>query len=138
MLAILPVIAGALRTVTVKPERMRNAIDASMLATDLADYLVKKGIPFRKAHELAGKVLRAAEEGKVGMESMSLEVYQAISPEFEAQVYQVFDPLKSIEKRNATGGTSLASVKNQLTGIQRIQALEDTKPKSPDFGIKNK
>lgn len=117
LLAILPVIAGALRSITVKAERMRNAIDPSMLATDLADYLVEKGVPFRRAHELAGKVVRAAGERKVGMEKMSLEAYQAIGP-FEADVYQVFDPLKSIEKRNAIGGTSLQSVKNQIKKIK--------------------
>jgi len=120
LLAILPVIAGALRSITVKAERMRNAIDPSMMATDLADYLVEKGVPFRKAHELAGKVVRAAGEQKVGMEKMSLEAYQAISPIFEADVYQVFDPLKSIEKRNAIGGTSLQSVKNQIQKIKGV------------------
>jgi argininosuccinate lyase len=118
LLAILPVIAGALRSITVKAERMRNAIDSSMMATDLADYLVEKGVPFRKAHELAGKVVRAAGEGNVGMEEMSLEAYQAISPVFEADVYQVFDPMRSIEKRNAIGGTSLQSVKKQIQKIK--------------------
>lgn len=118
LLAILPVIAGALRSITVKTERMRNAIDTSMLATDLADYLVEKGVPFRKAHELAGKVVRAAGEKKVGMEKMLLEAYQAISPIFEADVYQVFDPMRSIEKRNAIGGTSLQSVKKQIEKIK--------------------
>jgi argininosuccinate lyase len=117
LLAILPVIAGALRSITVKAERMRNTIDSSMLATDLADYLVEKGIPFRKAHELAGKVIRAAGEKRVGMEKMSLEAYQSIGP-FEADVYQVFDPLKSIEKRNTIGGTSFQSVKNQIKKIK--------------------
>ena len=118
LLAILPVIAGALRSITVKSERMRNAIDSSMMATDLADYLVEKGVPFRKAHEITGKVVRAAGEKKIGMEKMSLEAYQAISPIFEADVYQVFDPMKSIEKRNAIGGTSLQSVKNQIQKIK--------------------
>ena len=126
LLAILPVIAGALRSITVKVERMRNAIDSSMLATDLADYLVEKGVPFRKAHEITGKVVRAAGQKKVGMEKMSLEAYQAIGaalseskgPIFEADVYQVFDPLKSIEKRSAIGGTSLQSVKNQIQKIK--------------------
>jgi len=117
LLAILPVIAGALRSIAVKSERMRAAIDPTMMATDLADYLVEKGVPFRKAHELAGKVVRAARDEKVGMEKLSLEAYQAIGP-FEADVYQVFDPLKSIEKRNAIGGTSLQSVKNQIKKIK--------------------
>jgi argininosuccinate lyase len=123
LLAILPVIAGALRTMTVRPERLRSAIDSTMMATDLADYLVEKGVPFRKAHELAGKVTRAARERKVRLEELPLEVYRAIGP-LEADVYQVFDPMKSIEKRNAIGGTSRQSVKNQLAEIRRIQSLE--------------
>jgi argininosuccinate lyase len=114
LLAILPVIAGALSTITVKAERMRSAIDATMMATDLADYLVEKGVPFRKAHELAGKVVRVAGEKRVSLEKMSLEAYQAIGP-FEADVYQVFDPMKSIEKRKSIGGTSPQSVKKQIT-----------------------
>jgi len=114
LLAILPVIAGALRAITVKAERMLSAIDSTMMATDLADYLVEKGVPFRKAHEMVGKVVRAAGEKQVGLEEMSLEAYQVIGP-FEADVYQVFDPLKSVEKRNAIGGTSPQSVKNQIT-----------------------
>ncbi|MFN8386596.1 MAG: argininosuccinate lyase [Anaerolineales bacterium] len=118
LLAILPVIAEALRTITVKAERMRNAIDSSMLATDLADYLVNKGVPFRKAHEVAGRVVRAGGERNVSLEKMPLEAYQAESPAFEADVYQVFDPMKSVEKRNAIGGTSLQSVKNQIKKIK--------------------
>jgi argininosuccinate lyase len=113
LLAILPVIAGALKTITVKAERMRNAIDSTMMATDLADYLVNKGVPFREAHVLAGKVVRAAGEKNNRLEEIPLEAYQAIGP-FEADVYQVFDPLKSIQKRNTIGGTSLQSVKMQI------------------------
>jgi argininosuccinate lyase len=119
LLAILPVIAEALRTITVKAERMRSAIDSTMMATDLADYLVEKDVPFRKAHELAGKVVRAAGEKQVSLEKMSLEAYQVIGP-FEADVYQVFDPMKSIEKRNAIGGTSRQSVKNQIQKIKGV------------------
>jgi argininosuccinate lyase len=122
LLAILPVIAGALRTITVKPERMRAAIDSTMMATDLADYLVGKGIPFRDTHSMAGKAVRVAGESKVGLEEMPLEVYQALCPAFEADVYQVFDPMKSIEKRNAIGGTSLQSVKNQIKKIKGDQS----------------
>ena len=121
LLAILPVIAGALRTITVKTERLRSAIDSTMLATDLADYLVEKGVPFRKAHELAGKAVRAAGEQQVSLEKMTLEAYQEIGGvlsgakgPFEADVYQVFDPMKSIQKRNAIGGTSPQSVKMQI------------------------
>jgi len=118
LLAILPVIAGALRTITAKPERMRNAIDSFMMATDLADYLVSKGIPFRETHAIAGKAVREAGEKNIQLNELSLEAYQALCPAFEADVYQVFDPLKSVEKRNAIGGTSPQSVKNQIQGIK--------------------
>ncbi len=114
LLAILPVIAGALRTITVKPERMRAAIDSFMMATDLADYLVGKGIPFRETHAIAGKAVRAATEKKIGLDELSLEAYQTLSPAFEADVIQVFDPMISVEKRNAIGGTSPQSVKKQI------------------------
>ncbi|MEP6895708.1 MAG: argininosuccinate lyase [Chloroflexota bacterium] len=119
LLAILPVIAGALRTITAKPERMLAAIDSFMMATDLADYLVSKGIPFRETHAIAGKAVRLADEKKVGLEELSLEAYQTLGP-FEADVYQVFDPMKSVEKRNAVGGTSPQSVKSQIQKIKGV------------------
>jgi argininosuccinate lyase len=123
LLAILPVMAGALRTITAKPERMRSAIDSFMMATDLADYLVGKGIPFRETHAIAGKAVRLAGEKKVGLEGISLESYQALSPAFEADVYQVFDPMKSVEKRNAIGGTSPPSVKSQIAKLKKDFAI---------------
>ncbi len=124
LLAILPVIAGALRTITFNPERMRKAIDLTMMATDLADYLVNKGMPFREAHSMAGKIVRAAGEKRVSLEEMPLEEYQAIGGKsgakglFEADVYQVFDPLTSIQKRNAIGGTSFQAVKMQIANCR--------------------
>ena len=118
LLAVTPVISGAIRTIIVKRERLRSGIDSTIMATDVADYLVEKGIPFREAHGITGKVVRAAVENKVDLEKMSLEAYQAISPVFEADVYQVFDPMKSVKKRNAIGGTSPQSVKNQLRKIK--------------------
>ncbi len=113
LLSILPVLAGALRTMTVHKERMAAAIDSSMLATDLADYLVRKRIPFRDAHTAAGKAVRAAAEKNVSLDKLSLNEWQAIGP-FEADVVQIFDAMKSVEKRNAIGGTSPQSVKKQI------------------------
>jgi argininosuccinate lyase len=113
LLAILPVLAGALKTMTVNESRMLAAIDASMLATDLADYLVRKGVPFREAHGMAGKAVRAAAEKGVSLDQLSLNEWQAIGP-FEADVKDVFDPMKSVEARNAIGGTSPQSVKKQI------------------------
>jgi argininosuccinate lyase len=123
LLAILPVIAGALRTITAKPERMRNAIDSFMMATDLADYLVGKGIPFRETHAIAGKAVRAAVEKAIGLQEISLAEYQALCPAFDADVYQVFDPLESVKRKNAIGGTNPESVKLQIAQCTRSMQI---------------
>jgi argininosuccinate lyase len=72
---------------------------------------------------MAGKAVRAAGESRVKLEELPIEAYQAIGP-FEADVYQVFDPYESIQKRNTVGGTSVQSVKNQLAEIRRRQTSE--------------
>jgi argininosuccinate lyase len=113
LLAILPVFAGALATMTVNKSRMLAAIDASMLATDLADYLVRKGVPFREAHGIAGKAVRAAAEKGLSLDQLSFNDWQSLGP-FEADVEDVFDPVKAVERRNAIGGTSPQSVKEQI------------------------
>jgi argininosuccinate lyase len=124
LLMMLPVLAGAIQTITPKPERMRSAIDSFMMATDLADYLVGKGLPFRETHAIAGKAVRLAGEKKLGLEEIPLEAYQALCPAFEADMYQVFDPLESVKRRNAIGGTSPESVKNQIDGVKRLLSFE--------------
>jgi argininosuccinate lyase len=79
---LLPVVAGALRSLRVRPERMRAAIDSTMMATDLADYLVEKGLPFRQAHALAGQAVQLALEQDKPLEALSLEQFQALGDEF--------------------------------------------------------
>jgi argininosuccinate lyase len=113
LLAILPVLAGALQTMTVNKERMFAAVDSTMLATDLADYLVRKGLPFREAHAAAGKALRAALEKGLSLDQLSLNEWQALGP-FESDVNKVFDALESVKRRNAIGGTSPESVEKQI------------------------
>ncbi|GAB4578998.1 MAG: argininosuccinate lyase [Anaerolineales bacterium] len=113
LLALLPVLAGALGTLTIHPNRMRAAIDPAMLATDLADFLVQKGIPFRKAHATAGKAVRLAIEQNTPLDQLTMEDWNALGITDPA-VAQVFDPQKSIESRNAIGGTSPNAVKQQL------------------------
>lgn len=113
LLTMLPVLAGAVETLTPRPERMRAAIDAAMLATDLADYLVVKGTPFREAHAIAGKAVRTAAEKGVSLDQLSLNEWQALG-KIESDVYTVFDPQKSVENRNAIGGTAPAAVQKQI------------------------
>jgi argininosuccinate lyase len=114
LMAILPVLAGALQTLTLHPERMRAAIDPGMLATDLADYLVRKGLPFRQAHAVAGQAVQLA--GKVGkpLDKLTELEFKNLSPLIDADVYRVFDPQQSVARHNVPGGTAPEAVKVQL------------------------
>jgi argininosuccinate lyase len=122
LMALLPVLAGAIRTLVVHPERMRAGIDAAMLATDLADYLVAQGVPFRQAHSLTGQAVRLASECGKPLDKLTLSEFQSISPAFAEDVYGVFDPMQSVSRRCATGGTAPEAVKVQL---QLARALLD-------------
>ena len=105
--SLLPVLAGALRSLTPRPERMRQGLDAAMLATELADYLVAKEVPFREAHALAGKAVQAASQRGLALDRLPLSVFQELHPAFRENVYAVFDPAASAARRNVTGGTAL-------------------------------
>jgi argininosuccinate lyase len=121
LLALLPVLSGAIETLSPRPERMRAAIDAAMLATDLADYLVVRGTPFREAHSIAGRAVRVAAEKGVSLEQLSLNEWQALGA-IESDVYAVFDPQKSVEKRNAIGGTAPQAVQKQIEQAKVVLA----------------
>lgn len=130
LLAILPVLSGALRTITPKPERMRGAIDSFMLATDLADYLVAKGIPFRETHTIVGKAVRAALEKGLSLSTLPIETYQALCPAFGADVFDLFDPLVSVKRRSAVGGTAPESVRQQIEDAKnKMQKTKSKKEK---------
>jgi argininosuccinate lyase len=111
---MLPVMAGALSTLEVNAERMRTALNPAILATDLADYLVAKGMPFREAHAVIGQAVRKAEEQKLPLHHLSLQDFQAISDLFTQDVYAVFDFETAIAKRDLPGGTSPQAVQAQL------------------------
>jgi argininosuccinate lyase len=117
---ILPVLAGALRTLTVKPARMKAGIDAAMLATDLADYLVERGVPFREAHGLAGKSVRLAAEKGVTLDALGVADFQALHPAFGSDVHQVFDPAQSAARRKSIGGTAPEAVQAQLQQAKEL------------------
>ena len=114
LMALLPVISNALNTLTAYPQRMESAIDTGMLATDLADYLVGRSIPFREAHHITGQVVRLTLEKEISLEALSLAEYQSIHPIFDESVYQVFNPRGSIARRKAFGGTAPEAVKAQI------------------------
>ncbi len=117
---LLPVLANAIRTLTVHPERMLAALDPAMLATDLADYLVEKGVPFREAHEAAGKAVATAAESGTSIEALPLETYQSLHPGFGSDVRSVFDAEKSVSRRKSLGGTAPEAVEVQMKKAKEV------------------
>ena len=111
---MLPVVSGLLTTLQVHPARMKAALDPAMLATDLADYLVERGIPFRQAHSIAGQCVRRANDLSLPLSALPLTEYQAIHPVFQEDVSAVFDFSASVARRSVEGGTGPAAVKVQL------------------------
>jgi argininosuccinate lyase len=110
----LPVAAGVVRTLQVNEERIAAALDDGMLATDLADYLVRRGVPFRESHHLVGRAVQRAEALGVSLQRLSLDEYRAIHPAFGEDVYEVFDFRRSVEMRATEGGTAPNAVSDQL------------------------
>lgn len=117
---MLPVMAGLLRSLRINPERIRAALDPAMLATDLADYLVERGIPFREAHSLTGKVVRSALEAGTALNELPLDAFKAVHPIFDEQVYAVFDFVRSTALRAARGGTSPQAVWAQMESARGL------------------
>lgn len=111
-----------LATLTVKPERMRAALDPFMLATDLADYLVRKGVPFRETHHISGRCVAKSEELGIPMNELSLEQLQAIDSRFGEDVSHTFDYERSVEMRASKGGTSRARVLEQVKVLKSMLA----------------
>ncbi|WPK23185.1 hypothetical protein PUMCH_000413 [Australozyma saopauloensis] len=106
---------GVISTLSIKKEKMEGALTMDMLATDLADYLVRRGVPFRETHHISGECVRKAEEEKLtGIDQLSFEQFQSIDSRFEKDVMDVFDFEVSVERRTATGGTAKSAVLKQL------------------------
>jgi len=103
---------GVLATLKVYPEKMKAALSHDMLATDVADYLVRKGVPFRQTHHIAGAVVRKGEESGVSISQLTLNDFKEIS--------EVFNFERSVEQRDTYGGTSSSSVLAQIASIEEL------------------
>ena len=115
----LKVFAPMLATMTAKPENMKKAAQGGFInATDLADYLVKKGMPFRSAYKISGQIVaQCISEGLV-LETLPLAEYKNYSELFEEDLYHDIDLLTCVEKRISEGGTSVSSVEAQIAYVK--------------------
>lgn len=111
----LKLLAPMIETMTVNKAVMRKAINKDFSnATDIADYLVRKGLPFREAHEVIGKTVLYAIQTNKFLLDLTLEEYQGFSPLFEEDIYKVLAPEHVVAVRNSFGGTAPEQVMKQI------------------------
>jgi argininosuccinate lyase len=125
--SILHVAAGALLATKFRADRLRFAAsNPALFATDAADYLVHRGVPFRQAHDLVGKVLREAERQNKPWTQLSLEDVQQISPHFETDFLQNPSVETAIASKSVPGGTAEESVRAAITQLEsKLKQLEN-------------
>jgi len=118
--ASLRIAEGVIATLEVKADKMQEALTMDMLATDLADYLVRKGIPFRETHHISGRAIALAESKKCHLHELSLEDYKKLNDKFAEDVHSVFDFEASVEKRRAIGGPALQMIDRQVETLRVV------------------
>ena len=114
------VLAKVIETLTVRADVMKRDLDPFLLATDLADYLVTRSMPFRHAHKVVGKIVAYCIENKHDLQSLSVDELKGFSELFDPGVLEVFKWQSALTHRNVSGGTGPDSVKNQTEQAQRL------------------
>jgi argininosuccinate lyase len=115
---------GVLSTLSINPDRMMKGLSADMLATDLAEYLVRKGVPFRETHHISGAAVKMAEDRGVPLSSLSVADLQSIHPDFADDVVKVWDFSASADARDTEGGASKRSLLEQVDKMRKYLAAE--------------
>ena len=117
----LEVFTGMIATLKANPDNMKRAAQKGFInATDLADYLVKKGMPFRSAYKISGSLVASCIKENTVLEELPLSRYQELSELFDADLYEAIDLKTCVEKRISEGGTSVASVLAQVEYVKSI------------------
>jgi len=116
---VLAVMPGLVMGLEFDTERMRAAAqDAALGATDLAEELVRGGLPFRTAHELVGKLVNRAEEKRVSLRELSAADLAAIDARLGPAVLQALDPTRAVAARTVTGGPAPESVRREIARVE--------------------
>ena len=114
MMLVVPAVAGALEEIQFDSKRMRAAVSAGLMATDLADYLVDRGVSFREAHGAVGRLVREAEQAGVELDGLPLQSFSAAHATFGSDVLDALKPERSLARRNLPGGTGPDALREQL------------------------
>ncbi|KAK2149301.1 hypothetical protein LSH36_455g00027 [Paralvinella palmiformis] len=115
---VIQVATGVLSTLKIDADRCRKALSLDMLATDLAYYLVRKGVPFREAHSMSGQCVALAEKRGCTLDKLSAQDFQTIHPLYTEDVMKVWDFESSVEQYQSPGGTSSSSVLYQISTLE--------------------
>ena len=114
-LAALEIVARLVPRLRFHADRMLAAAsDPGLLATEVADYLVERGMPFREAHDVVGRAVRRAAQRKVGLNELSLEQWRALDPLVDDGVAALFDPRRALERRKAVGSAGPGAVRRAI------------------------
>lgn len=127
--------AKVVSTTAFHKDRMAAVTSAGQInATDLADYLVTKGIPFREAHGIVGAAVRRSIDSGINLEDMTLEQLKEFSPLIEEDVFQVLPVIRCVERRNSYGGTSSASTDTQISkAVEQLMLRDETVRQEKQF-----
>ncbi|MDV8947376.1 argininosuccinate lyase [Limosilactobacillus reuteri] len=121
ILPSIKIMTGMIATLQVKKEAMEHATHHDFSnATELADYLATKGIPFRKAHEIVGELVLKGLKTGTNLVDIPLDEYKKISPKIEEDVYTCLQPKVAVERRNSYGGTGFDQVRQQIRDAKKI------------------
>ena len=119
----LKVFCGMVDTLKANTSNMKLAAQKGFInATDLADYLVKKGMPFRSAYKISGQLVALCIQKNTVLEELPLDEYQQFSPLFDEELYEAIDLMSCVEKRISEGGTSVSSVEAQIAYVKEMLA----------------
>lgn len=122
----LPIMAGVISTLQINPSAMYEAMDSTMLATELADYLVQKGMPFRQAHHLVGQIVQQAVAIEQPLSSFPLAAYRQYSDLFDRDLHEWLTFNRAADRRSSPGGTAGTAVREQIRTLRQLLVENDT------------
>ena len=117
----LDLMSEVMRGMGVNEKSVNRALESSkgaLFATDVADYLVGKGLPFRESHAVVGSIVRHADENNLKFGDIALDSYKSFSPLFDEDVYDLFDYIRSVNSHDVIGGTALKRVAEEIKRIE--------------------
>ena len=134
LLLVLPAVSGALAECSFRTDRMAAALSSTMMATDLADYLVRKGATFRDAHGAVGRLVRESETTRTELWDLPFTSFSSAHDLFSEDVFGALQPAQSVQHREIEGGTGPAAVKVQLEAA-RVALIPPPPPRSSNTGV---